>query len=222
MKTKQIILIFGLLIFFSCGIINKEDGLTEDQIKNYAETYKNLKEKAPDILQQINQDPENSDIGADKFGEIESIITDGGFRSYQEFVIVNTKIGAIFSIMQANSSMENFEDMNESGNQSFESGIAELERLIADPNTPEDVKNEYRKTIEELKQAKQEVNESYTENKKWADLVMKGADKIQGLIVSENDLELVKKYEDDIFEAYTGFPKPELPSNEFPEIKFDY
>lgn len=222
MKNISLFFIFNIIFLFSCSVVNKEDKLTEQQVKNYISTYKNLKEKAPDILQQINQNPENSDIGKEKYSEIESIITEGGFRSYSEFVVVNTKIGAIFSILQANSSMQNFDEMTQSGNQSLESSIAEFERLIADQNTLEENKIEYRKAIEELKSAQNKINNDYTENNKWADLVMNGANKITGLIVSEEDALLVKNYESQIYEAYSGFPKPEIQNNTFPEIKFDY
>ena len=52
---------------------------------------------------------------------------------------------------------------------------------------------------------------------------MKSVDKISGLIVSKDDIKVVKKYEDEIMEAYTGFQMPKLPDGKFPELNLgDY
>ena len=59
-------------MIFSCGVVNKGENLTEQQIKNYVETYTKLKEVAPEILKQVNQNPEDSDIGQEKYSELES------------------------------------------------------------------------------------------------------------------------------------------------------
>lgn len=223
MKTKTLSLLTLIsIILFSCGVVDTGGDLTEQKIENYIDVYQKLREIAPDILEQINKNPENSDIGLEKFSEIESVIKDGGFRSFADFVRTNAKIGAIFTVIQANSAMENYEDLNEWSNESFDSGIAEYEKLIADPNIPEENKKEYRQAIEELKKSQNEVNDDWDANKKWANLVLKGVNKIKGLIVSEEEIELVKKYEAEIYEVYTGIPQPELPDNKFPDITFDY
>lgn len=211
-----------ILFITSCSFINNSVELTDNQVLSYISTYKELREKAPAILEQVNQNPKNSDIGLEKYKEIESIITNGGFRSFQEFVLINAKIGAVFSLIQADKSINTFDEMNKWGNQAFDDGIAEYERLIADPNTTEEMKKEYEKGILELQKAKNEVNQNFEYNKKWANTMKKAAEKISGLLVTESDFEIVKKYEADIYDAYSGFKQPELPENQFPKLDIGY
>ena len=56
---------------------------------------------------------------------------------------------------------------------------------------------------------------------KWANLVMDNVGKVTGLIVNEKDVEVVKKHESEIYEAYTGFPQPAGADGKLPPLKWD-
>ena len=193
--------------------------LTDEKEQNYINVYKELREAAPEILENINKDPQNADIGLAQYKKIENIIIGGGFTNYEDFIYTNAKIGSIFSIMQAEKSMTTFENKNESGNEMFEDAIRQFEELINDPDTPEDMKAEYKKSIEEIREAQNEMNDEYGNNLKWANAVL-SAQKISGLVVDEEDIRIVAKYEQEIMATYVGFQLPELPDGKFPKIDF--
>ncbi len=220
---KSYLLFIAMLLWAACSTVKKYDTgtLTDQQVLNYIEVYKKLKDKAPEILEAVNKDPENKQTASEQFNVFEDIIKEGGIESYPHFVYLNAKIGSIFSIMQATNSMEQFKEMTESGDKSFEQAIAEVEKQLANPDVPEETKVELRKTLEELKRGQSEVKQNWEENSKWANLVLDKVNDIAGLIVNEGDVEVVKRHEKEIMEAYMGFPMPELPDNKFPEIKFE-
>ncbi len=210
------------IILSSCTLaLTKRYHLTEDDILNYIEVYTNLREQSPEILERINKDPKNSDIGKEEYNKIRDIIIDGGFESFADFVYINSKIGTVFSLIQAQKGMETFENLHEDSADAIQKSIEELQKIIDDPSTPDDTKMELQKQILELQKNQQTLNNDWTNNKKWADLVLKSTKKISGLIVSKEDIELVEKYESEIMEAYTGFQVPELPDGSFPEIDLE-
>ncbi len=219
MRTTTIFISISLILFLlSCSLIDKKESLTGEQIENYIETYTQLREEAPEILESINIDPKNAELGKEQYAKIQKIIKEGGFDNYSQFIITNAKIGSIFSILQAETGMENFEDLNENSNKMLDDGIAEIDKILNDPDIPEDIKVEQRKIKEELLKGTKQLEESWKKNKKWADKVMKSTKKFTGLFISEDDIAIVKEYEDKIMEAYTGFQMPELPNGKFPEL----
>ena len=218
------LLFFSLIIsflFFSCSVISsKKDGLTDEKVENYIKVYKELRENAPGMLENINKDPENADIGKQEYVKFVKIIKDGGFKDFKDFIYTNAKIGSIFSILQAQKGMNVSENMQGSGNDMFADGIAEIQKQIDNPDVPEDTKEELIVQIEEMKQQQALMNETYEKNEKIAKIVLKSVKKISGLIVSEKDIEIIEKYEDQIMEAYVGFQLPELPDGKFPDVDF--
>ncbi len=185
------ILIFSLILpifAVSCSVIlgAKKNQLTEEKVQNYINVYKELREVAPEILESINKDPKNADIGKEQYSKIEDIIKNGGFENYADFIYTNAKIGSVFSIMQAQKGMTTFENMNQSGNEMFDDAVKEIQKLIDDPNTPEETKEELRKQIVEMQQGQNVMNDNYEKNEKLAKLVLKNVEKISGLIVNRN------------------------------------
>jgi len=209
MKNILLSTLFSALII-SCTQITGEKGtLTNEQVENYIKAYTKLKEVAPDILIDINENSDESKVGKDGFDSIEKIIKDCGIESYAEFVRLNAKIGTVFSILQAHRGMDQQANLQESGQDMFNDSYRLIEEQLNDPEVPEETKEELRKTLEELKQSSNELKESYESNKIIADWVMGKVQKISGLLVNEADVEVIQSYEDEIFKAYTGFPRPE-------------
>ncbi|MBN2890325.1 MAG: hypothetical protein JXL97_00525 [Bacteroidales bacterium] len=222
---KQILLL-GLTIsmfFTSCIVMAgaKKNKLTEEKVQNYINVYMELRSAAPDILENINKDPENADIGKEEYKKIESIIKDGGFENYADFVYTNAKIGSVFSIIQAQKGMNNFENLNESSNDMFEEGIKEIQKVIDDPETPEETRQELIAQIDEMKQSQILMNDTYEQNEDLAKFVLKGVEKISGLIVNEDEIAIIEKYEQEILATYVGFQLPELPDGHMPELNLD-
>lgn len=218
-RTIALFVVFAVL-FSSCAVISgaKKNKLTEEKVQNYINVYKELREQAPEILENINQDPKNADIGKEEYKKIKKLIDNGGFESYAEFVYTNAKIGSVFSILQAQKGMENFDNMNDSGNDMFDDAIAEIQKNIDNPETPEDVRQELIKQIEEMKEGQDLMNETFEKNEELAKFVLKTVDKISGLIVDENEIKIIEKYEEEIMATYVGFQMPELPDGKFPEL----
>lgn len=215
------IIIAGIitLFIFSCSQITGEKGtITNEQVENYLEAYKNLREKAPEILKDINENSDQSKAGKEGYDSVERIIQESGLESYAQFVRLNAKIGTIFSMLQAHKGLNSQENLYESGQDMFDDSNRFIEEQLNDPEVPEETKVELRKTLEELKQNSNELKESYVSNKAIADWVMNKAEKIQGLLVNESDIEVIQHYEEDIFEAYTGFPRPEGLDGNMPDL----
>ena len=210
---KNIILFFLISIVISSCIFNSSDKkcLTDEDIANYIKVYNNLKKQAPSMLQEVNADKDADVAGKQGYDDFEKTVKDGGIADYAAFVKMNAKIGAVFSIMQANSFMEDMGEMTTDGMSQLDDATNMYDSLINDPNTPEAAKAEYRRAKEETQKGKQEISQNWEENKKWADMVLEKVNKISGITASECDVEMVKKHEKEIMESYTGFPAPATP-----------
>lgn len=214
--TPYILMAIMIAAFTSCGIMGKKKvPLTSQQIEAYLKTYKELREKAPATLNDANSGI--LDTQKKGFSDFEGVTKNNGL-SYPEFVRINAKVGAIYSILQGDDFMGKMENMREDGMVQMDDGmkqmdesIAEMQKNVDDPNFPEEGKKEMRKSIEDLKKSKEEMKESketinkdFEKNKKWADLVMNKVKAISNIFISKEDVDLVKKYFDQITEAYTG------------------
>jgi len=216
---KTLILVMIAMIILSCTQITGEKGtITDEQVENYLKAYKKLREIAPDILKDINENSDQSKAGKDGYNSVEEAIKESGIESYAEFVRLNAKIGTVFSMLQANRGMESQENLQNSGQEMFDDSYRYIEEQLNDPEVPEETKVELRKTLEELKQNSKELKESYESNKIIADWVLDKAQKIQGLLVNEADIEVIQAHEEEIFEAYTGFPRPEGFDGNMPDL----
>lgn len=224
MLMKKSILLFTIaaMMLNSCvlAVLNRQK-LTEEDVVNYISVYTELRENAPEILENINKDPKNADIGIEEYDKIKQIIKDGGFNNLADFVYVNAKIGTIFGLIQAQRGMETFDSLHVNSSEAIEQSIEEIQKIIDDPTTPNDTKVQLQQQIEELKQNQQVLDDKNITNDKWAQLVLNSTKKIGGLIVSEKDIELVTKYEEEIKEAYTGFQEPVLLDGSFPDIDLE-
>jgi len=210
---KQISFWITIVILFfitSCKTQKMAIGirLTDENVAQYIRAYTSLRKKAPHILEAINNDPNNSRTAINQYQSIEGTIKESGLKDYPMFVLLNAKIGSVFSLLQAEKGMDRFANLNSSSNVMLDDGIAEIERLLNDPVVPEDSKADLRQTLAELKAGKNELNTEYSHNKKIADWVIDKTTKITGLIVNKNEIEVVKRNEKAIMKAYVGFPLP--------------
>lgn len=222
MKKSILLFTIAAMMLNSCvlAVLNRQK-LTEEDVVNYISVYTELRENAPEILENINKDPKNADIGIEEYDKIKQIIKDGGFNNLADFVYVNAKIGTIFGLIQAQRGMETFDSLHVNSSEAIEQSIEEIQKIIDDPTTPNDTKVQLQQQIEELKQNQQVLDDKNITNDKWAQLVLNSTKKIGGLIVSEKDIELVTKYEEEIKEAYTGFQEPVLLDGSFPDIDLE-
>lgn len=208
---KKTILRLLFIVFLAGCIVGKmsdKHKLTDEKMEKYLKAYKALRQKAPDVLRELNANGETPEAGQEGFNTFENTIKDAGLDSYTEFVILNAKVGSIFSLIQAESGMETFGNLRSSGNVMFDDGIAQIEEQLQNPDLPEETRIELEKAKAELQKGQSEMNQTYEENEKWANLVIDNVQKLTGLIVDEDEVEVVKKYEDQILQAYTGFDVP--------------
>ncbi len=224
MKTAKLFL--GLCIMsllFSCSqVTGKKGTLTDQKIQNYIKAYKGLRENAPGMLKNLNENGETVDAGKAGFADFEKIIKEAGMENYPDFVRTNAKIGVIFSLIEANKGLTRSGNLERSSKAMIDDGIAFLEKQIADPNVPEETKAELRKQILEQKKNKKKLTDTYDKNTGIANLVIEKVQKIQGMVVNESDVEAVERNHTALFEAFTGFPEPAGMDGNLPKINFEF
>lgn len=207
---KLFFLLFIIAVANSCipGLDNKSS-LTDERVENYIEVYKKMRKSTPEILQGLNEGGDVNENGQGSYEAFEKIIKEGGLEDFADFVRLNAKIGTIFSIIQANRGMDQYEQLKGDSENMFDENIKLLEEQLKDPEIPEDTKQELRESIKEIKRGKQEFNESMGKNEKWANLVLENVQKLTNLVADEHDVEVVMRHETEIMEAYVGFPLPD-------------
>ncbi len=204
MKYGLVIVLNLIFLLSACNMMGDERDLSERDIQNYIKVYNELKKAAPEVLKNINLDSSGLNAGEFEFKEIEKIIQSGGMIDYAEFVRLNAKIGAIFTVIQANKGMDNFQELKNESSQMLDDNVKRLKEQLNDSEIPEETKDEIRKTIAELTENTKKLEDYWVKNKKWADFIISGVEDITDIFVSEEDIELVKKHEAEIMEAYTG------------------
>ena len=212
-------IIIFLLIFSNCGFIKNEITLKEQDVLNYISVYKVLRTQAPEILKSINTGPESNISEREGFQLFLKIIQKGGFKNYENFVWTNAKIGAIISLLQAESGMDRFNSLNTESMSSIDQGIKELEKVLSDPNLSDETRMDIHHTLVELQESRRKLMAEWEKNKPYADWILDKAKSISGLILNESEIWLVKKYESEIIEAYLGFPLPKVSNGKMPDLR---
>jgi hypothetical protein len=177
-----------LTLLLACGWFGGKK-ITDETVANYIKAYVRLKQAGPELAERM-RNAQGKEIEIDQgmagYNEIEKIIKESGFESYQEFVEVNAKIGLAFSQIEGRQFMNEMDQMHSIG---FE----EIDKQLADPQVPEEAKAE-------LRRARKEVAENMAKNKPWAEGVMKGAE----MIGDKETMEVVRRHAKEIRDAYTG------------------
>lgn len=178
--------------------------LTETGLLNYITTYKLLKEKTPNALETLNEGGHDEQASNH---ELRNIIKASGM-SYQVFVDLNTKVGTIFSLLEAN--MDTYQTIQNA----HEEGIDELERsiqeMIDDPNVPQTEKENLRASLEETRRGKQQVNSLFEQNKEKARKMYQKIQKKLKKVATKEEWEIVYRHNEALQEAYQGYSRPQL------------
>jgi hypothetical protein len=183
---RNILLIFTIfLVLTSCFLLDIQ--LTDELVQSYIAAYTKLRNLGPNLVSADGQILFSQD--EEDFKEIENIILESGFSSFQEFMSVNVKIGSTMSIVESRIYMDKMDDLTDVNSGQW----AELEAMLNDPDVPAETKEEIRRTFEESRQ-------NYEENLEYAQPIL---DFVSGFS-DQNAVELVTKYHDQIIEAYTG------------------
>lgn len=201
---KKLYLFFvipAVFLFNGCGTGEKTESLTAQKLEAYLNSYKELRQKAPELLNKANN--ENMDAQSQGFSDFESVTKTNGL-SYKEFAVINAKVGAIYSILNAQDFMNTMGNMKDQGMGQMDEGMKQMQAQIDDPNVPAEAKEEMKKALEEMKKSKTDINTEFDKNKEWADLVLNKTKSLTNLFISKEEADLVKQYFDKISEAYTG------------------
>ena len=224
---KILPLLLFLAIIHACSqsqadkISGGKGTLTDEKIQNYIKAYKALKDGVPKMLEKLNLESREMSPGEIGFSNIEKMIQDAGLKDYPEFVRLNAKIGAVFSILQAKKGMKNFKNLEESSSEMIDDGMKIVQDQINNPDVPEETKMALRQQLNEMKKNQKQLHSEYNHNFKWANVVMDKVQDLTDLIVNENDVLLVKKYEDEIMHAYVGFPLPAEMNGKLPKLNWE-
>lgn len=166
--------------------------LTDELIEKYIKAVKSLHKLGPSIPQKLAEKGESEATGIELYNEIDAVIKEAGFKDYFEFVKVNAKIAWAWNVSQGELGIQKFQMMKDSG-------LQQMDDAIANPEVPEETKAELRK-------ARQEIIDNWAHNKKYADISMS----IVKPLTNEHDLEIIKRHQKELMEAYIGIPQEKL------------
>ena len=166
--------------------------LSDELIEKYIKAVKALHKLGPGIPQKLAEKGESEATGIELYNEIDGVIKEAGFKDYFEFVKVNAKIAWAWNVSQGELGIERFKGMTDNG-------VKQMDEAIANPDVPEETKAELRK-------ARQEILDNWAHNKKYADISMS----IVRPLTNRHDLEIIKRHQKELMEAYTGIPQAKL------------
>lgn len=212
---KPFILLIFLLHLSYCGDSHKKiyemyhkqvssiGNLDDEMVVKYIQTYRNLRTFGIEFTNYIKQNPkEKQQI----FSKIETIIRDGGFTDFSEFVKVNAKIAWAWNMAQARIGLEKQQNLQDWGQKSLAEGEQMIEEQLANPNVPEESKKELRKSLQQLRENKQNLKNTYQKNLKWANWAME----MTMPLTNEQDMEVILRHEKELMEVFTGLNAQQL------------
>ena len=184
-------------------VVSSVGELDDTKMQKYIKTMRILRQEGINFQKWLEQNP---DGGKDGFNKIESAIQEGGFEDYATFVKVNAKVAWAWNMAQAEVGMENQKNLNEASQDMTQQGIDMIDQQLADPNIPEETKAELRNTREQLVSQKQVIKDTWDENRVYADWAME----VVGPLTNDKEVALVKKYETELMEVFTGLSKEQI------------
>lgn len=185
---KAISAICALLVFSSCGFLSTK--LTDDLVLKYISAYSAIKTVAPDAAKNMKAGGDKAaqvQEGKASFNKIEEAVKKAGFANFQEFMKVNTAVNIAFIQIQATTGTQKYNDMKSDG-------LETLDKAIADPSTPDDVR------VALQKQREQTVKDT-AKNEAMAGKVMGVFSKLG----DSDNLKVVERHKDALLAAYTQF-----------------
>ena len=159
--------------------------LTDQSVLKYTKAVKRLHKMGREIPQKLAQ--KDGFHSTDPiYKEIETVVTEEGFTNLPQFIVINAKIAWAWNVSQGEIGMSRFQSLQENSQKM-------LTDAINDPNTPPEVKQELEKVLIEHQ-------ENWKKNKKYADFTLN----LVKPLTNSHDLEIIKKYQKELMEAYTG------------------
>jgi hypothetical protein len=199
--NKYLILLSFFILVTCVGAKHKNIELTDKKIEAYLNAYKELKRVAPEILEKVNAGETDEQIS--EFKHFDNILNNNNL-TYSDFIVINAKVGAIYSILQAEMFINSMDTLQNWGQNNINDGIHQIREAINDPEVPEETKKELRESLTELEAMKKTIKKDYTNNKHLAELVLEKTKSITNLIIEERDIQAVERYFEVITETYTG------------------
>ena len=216
---KRILFTFALSLlsvtFLQCGnptealykkyheVVSSVGELDDAKMQQYIKTMRILRKQGIQFQQWLAENPNG---GQEGFNKIEAAIKEGGFDDYATFVKVNAKVAWAWNMAQAQVGMEKQKDLNQASQDMTQQGIDLIDQQLADPNIPEETKAELRQTRQQLASQKEEIAETWDKNKVYADWAMK----VVGPLTNDEEVAMVKKYEPELMEVFTGLSKEQI------------
>ncbi len=166
--------------------------VTDENVVKYVAAVKALRELGPDIPKKLAEREEKIKAGMEIYSQIEETVKKAGFKDAPEFMKLNAKIAWAWNVSQGETGMQKMETMKDEG-------LAKMDAAINNPATPESAK-------EELKKAREVINENWEKNRKYAEMTLK----FIRPFTNEKDLEVIKKHQKELMEAYSGLSLKKL------------
>lgn len=160
--------------------------VTDENVVKYVAAVKALREIGPDIPKKLAEREEKIKAGMEIYSQIEETVKKAGFKDAPEFMKLNAKIAWAWNVSQGETGMHKMETMKDEG-------LAKMDAAINNPATPESAK-------EELKKAREVINQNWEKNRKYAEMTLK----FIRPFTNEKDLEVIKKHQKELMEAYSG------------------
>jgi hypothetical protein len=177
-----------LAVLPACNVINpKQKTLTDDQVVRYIKAYKNLRQVAPHMANELQKRPEaKADPGTAGFLVIEKAVKDAGFKDYPEFVRTNAAIAWAFSQAQGKAFMGEMSDEHKKA-------YAEIDAKLQDPQVPAAVKQQF-------KMAKAQIEDNYKKNEGWANVAMN----VTSNLTDKESIAVVTRHRKELEAAFTA------------------
>lgn len=157
---------FCLILSLSgCGMLSTK--LSDDHVTRYIAAFTALKTVAPEAARDLKGGGASLEtLRANKaaFEKIQAEVKKAGFADFQDFMKTHASINLAFVHLEASGSMEKFGETKNTG-------LEMLDRQIADPGTPAEVR-------EALKKQRDEIAATAAKNEAIAGKVMGVLDKV--------------------------------------------
>ncbi|MCU0391609.1 MAG: hypothetical protein MUE81_10870 [Thermoflexibacter sp.] len=158
----------------------KNIALDDTKLKNYIETIKKLKEKGADFSEDVN-----ALNGLFKYKEMEGLVQEGGFKDFNDFILVHSKIAYALMVNEMKE-----QDIENKVKDEQKKTTEELEKSLNDPNISEEQKKMIQQTIEQVKGMENIGSQ------------IQSATGMYKNMVSDDDVAIVKKYSEALKKVY--------------------
>lgn len=186
MKTATVALL-AALFFTGCGMFTTK--LTDDLVAKYSAAFTGIKTAAPEAARDLKGGGlglESLKANKAAFEKIQEEVKKAGFADLNAFLKVHTSIQMAFLHVEADGGMKQFGNIKNAG-------LEMLDKQIADPGTPADVK-------ESLKKQRDDIVKSASKNEAMAGKVMGVLDKM----ADPDNLAVVARHRSALKKLYLG------------------